>query len=481
MAASPAIQRSIYTPSIQSYRQIRTTLCLISADLFALVLSVAITLALREASSGIADWRPYLRLWPFLFVFIAAYAVAGLYSGVGLSPPQELRRATLSSALIYMFLAATTLSLRGGTRYFTWTLVLAVGLSVIAVPVLRGLARSRFEMRPWWGAPAVIFGAGTAGREVVKTLLNQPGLGLKPVVVVDDDPESPLSVYGVPVISGGALARDFPQHRRRAYAVVAMPDVPDSQCLSMIEKYGLHFSRVLVIPSFSNFGSLWVDTKNVGGMLGLEVCQQAFERGRHWPKDALDVALTLLGAAVVLPMVALIALWVKIDSPGPVFYAQSRIGQDGKEFQAWKFRTMVGNADQILARYLEENPSLREEWGRTYKLQNDPPITRLGRFLRRTSLDELPQLWNVLQGEMSLVGPRPIVKDEIPKYGKTFELYTKVKSGLTGLWQVSGRNDTSYEERVRLDTFYVRNWSVWLDFYILFRTIETVLFRKGAY
>jgi len=283
------------------------------------------------------------------------------------------------------------------------------------------------------------------------------------------------------VMSGRDLARAFPESHESAYAVVAMPGVPSSRFLAMIESYGLRFSRVLIIPNLANFCSLWVDTKSVGGMLGLEVCQQALVRGRQWPKRVLDLTLTLLGGALVLPLIALIALWIRFDSSGPVFYAQQRIGQDGREFRAWKFRSMVENADQILTRHLAENPVLQEEWERDHKLRNDPRITKVGRFLRRSSLDELPQLWNVLLGEMSLVGPRPIVEAEIPKYGNKFDLYMKVKSGLTGLWQVSGRNDTSYDERVRLDAFYVRNWSVWLDFYILFRTIETVLFRKGAY
>src|SRR5262249_38979935 len=154
----------------------------------------------------------------------------------------------------------------------------------------------------------------------------------------------------------------------------------------------------------------------------------------------------LLGAALVLPLIGLLALWIKLDSPGPAFYAQPRIGQDGKQFRAWKFRSMVRDADGILQRYLEQDPAMREEWESSHKLRNDPRITRAGSFVRRTSLDELPQLWNVLKGEMSLVGPRPIVEAEIPKYGDKFSLYTKVKSGLTGMWQISGRSDTSYSE-----------------------------------
>jgi Undecaprenyl-phosphate galactose phosphotransferase WbaP len=249
----------------------------------------------------------------------------------------------------------------------------------------------------------------------------------------------------------------------------------------MIERYGMHFSRILMIPDLSHFSSLWVNPRNVGGMLGLEVCQQAFSPGKRWLKRCLDLTLTLLGCALILPLLLFIAIWIKLDSPGPVLYSQQRVGRSGRSFKAWKFRSMIRNADQVLNRCLAQDPQLRREWEQDHKLRNDPRVTRAGRFLRGTSLDELPQLWNVAMGEMSLVGPRPIVEAEIPKYGNKFDLYTKVESGLTGLWQISGRNDVSYDERVNLDAFYVRNWSVWLDFYILFRTVEAVLVRKGAY
>jgi Undecaprenyl-phosphate galactose phosphotransferase WbaP len=458
-----------------------STFALAAADTVSLMVAVLTSVACKNAVSKIGDWGPYLRLWPFLFVFVATYAAVGLYSRIALSPPQELRRATLSSATIFLILGATTVTLRGGTRYFTWTLILAVALTVVLVPIVRAGVRNVFASRSWWGTPAVIFGAGEAGQQLVRTLVDQTGLGLKPILLVDDDPSAPSAVAGIPVIPRYKLAARLPELDPSAYAVVAMPGVPSSGYLSMIERCGVRFSRILIIPDFSNFCSLWTDTKNVGGMLGFELHQQAFLRERHWPKRLLDLTLTILGGLFVLPLIALIALWIKVDSPGPVFYSQTRVGQDGTDFRAWKFRSMVQDADQILARHLKENPQFREEWEKDHKLRNDPRITAAGRFLRRTSLDELPQLWNVLKGEMSLVGPRPIVDAEIAKYGNSFHLYTKVKSGLTGLWQVSGRNDTSYDQRVYLDVFYVRNWSVWLDLYILFRTIETVLFRKGAY
>jgi Undecaprenyl-phosphate galactose phosphotransferase WbaP len=177
----------------------------------------------------------------------------------------------------------------------------------------------------------------------------------------------------------------------------------------------------------------------------------------------------------------LIYIAVRFTSAGSGFYGQSRIGKGGLTFKAWKFRTMFVDSDRMLREQVASNPELASEWARDQKLRNDPRVTAIGRFLRRTSLDELPQLWNVIRGEMSLVGPRPIVKEEIERYGKKYSLYVKVRPGLTGMWQISGRTNTTYAERVQFDEYYVRNWSVWLDLYILGRTLKVVLAEEGAY
>jgi Undecaprenyl-phosphate galactose phosphotransferase WbaP len=198
-------------------------------------------------------------------------------------------------------------------------------------------------------------------------------------------------------------------------------------------------------------------------------------------KRTSDLLLTIVGGVLLLPVVAVIAWMVKLSSPGPVFYSQERVGHRGRRFRAWKFRTMVANADEVLAGHFGLHPELKAEWDRDHKLKSDPRITRIGRWLRKTSLDELPQLWNVLLGEMSLVGPRPIVQAEICKYGAAFALYQRVVPGITGLWQVSGRNNTTYEKRVELDMYYGRNWSMWFDVQILFATIDVVLHCRGAY
>jgi Undecaprenyl-phosphate galactose phosphotransferase WbaP len=198
-------------------------------------------------------------------------------------------------------------------------------------------------------------------------------------------------------------------------------------------------------------------------------------------KTGLDRVLAL-GALLPAALAGLvIAALIKATSRGPVLYSQPRVGERGRSFSMLKFRTMVSDAERALDSALHDNPALRHEWQAHRKLQKDPRVTSVGAFLRKASLDELPQLINVLRGEMSLVGPRPVVEAELRRYGRDAELYEKVRPGITGLWQVSGRNDISYEERVQLDSWYVRNWSIWLDLDILLRTARVVLRGKGAY
>ena len=197
-------------------------------------------------------------------------------------------------------------------------------------------------------------------------------------------------------------------------------------------------------------------------------------------KRVLDVVGVIGLAAVFSPLILLIAILMRREG-GSIIYKHRRIGRDGRAFECLKFRTMVPNADQVLRELLESDPAIKAEWVRDHKLRCDPRVTRLGRFLRRTSLDELPQLWNVMRGEMSLVGPRPVVREELLRYGRNVRTYLSAKPGITGLWQVKGRNDTDYRRRVVLDTYYVRNQNLLLDLYILFKTTRVVLGGSGAY
>ena len=198
-------------------------------------------------------------------------------------------------------------------------------------------------------------------------------------------------------------------------------------------------------------------------------------------KRCCDVVLVVLAMPLILLVLGAVSAVVMLSSPGPVFYSHRRIRKGGAFFSMWKFRTMCVNSAEVLEDHLAKHPSARAEWNKTHKLREDPRITRLGHFLRTYSLDEVPQLWNVLMGQMSLVGPRPIVAAEVEKYGSCFDCYCKVKPGLTGLWQVSGRSTLTYDARVALDCNYVKHWSLVKDFVILLKTCSSVVNRDGAY
>jgi undecaprenyl-phosphate galactose phosphotransferase len=242
-------------------------------------------------------------------------------------------------------------------------------------------------------------------------------------------------------------------------------------------------SRVYVLPRISRLpliNSEFFSSINHKGM-ALYVKNKLLHPGERAIKSVFDKVLSVILFILFLPLLLILYVIVYISSKGDPIYKQKRVGEGGRRFNIYKFRTMRVDADKMLEEILENDPVKKAEWEKEFKLKEDPRITKVGKFLRRTSLDELPQLFNVFQGKMSLVGPRPIIEDEIPKYGEYFDYFTAVKPGITGLWQVSGRNDIPYDERVRLDVWYVRNWSMELDIMILVKTAAIVLMRKGSY
>ncbi|MGC1308261.1 MAG: undecaprenyl-phosphate galactose phosphotransferase WbaP [Phormidesmis sp.] len=458
-----------------------TLITLLGIDLLCLSLAGIVSVWVRLLLDGQFHPSLYWRLWPIAGVFILAYALANLYPGIAMSPVEELRRLMLTTTLLYLLLGSSIFLFREVELYSRAAFLMAWLLSMLFVIVGRYVIRGLCARQPWWGYPVVIMGAGKTGEMVIRTLRRQPSLGLKPIAVLDDDRRKHGLLVGVPVVGRLAIAPILAKELKIPYAIVAMPGVAYPRLSPLLERYGRTFPHLMIIPDLFGMASLWVAARDLGGVLGLEVRQQLFLPGPRLLKSLLDKALVVLIGLVCLPLIGTISLLIALDSPGPILYRQTRIGRGGKLFKVWKFRSMVVNADRALERYFQSCPDARLDWEKDQKLREDPRITRIGRFLRRTSLDEMPQLWNVLRGEMSMVGPRPIVQDEVWRYADKFDLYLQVLPGLTGLWQVSGRNNVTYDERVNFDTYYVRNWSVWLDIYILMRTVKVVLAGDGAY
>ncbi len=458
-----------------------TLAVLIAIDVLSLSLAGFTSVWIRLLLNGQFHPSLYWRLWPLTGIFVLTYAIAGLYPGIAISPVEELRRLTLTTTLMYLLLGSSIFMFREVELYSRGAFLIAWILSLLLVIVGRYGVRALCARQAWWGYPVVVMGAGKTGEMVIRTLQRHPTLGLKPVAMLDDDPQKHGELSGVPVVGKLSIAPIIAKELKIPYAIVAMPGVAHHQLFPLIERYGRTFPHLMIIPDLFGMASLWVAAKDLGGVLGLEVRQQLFLPGPRLLKALLDKALVLFVGLACLPLIVLISLLVVVDSSGPIFYRQTRIGRRGKRFKVWKFRSMVVDADRVLEQYFERYPQLRKDWEKDQKLKDDPRITRVGKFLRQTSLDEMPQLWNVLRGEMSMVGPRPIVQEEVRRYGDKFKLYLQVLPGITGLWQVSGRNNITYDERVNFDTYYVRNWSVWLDIYILIRTVKVVLAGDGAY
>jgi len=352
------------------------------------------------------------------------------------------------------------------------------------VPLIRRLVRGWCAKQSWWGIPAIIMGDRETGIMILEMIEGHMRLGLRPVALLLDGEHDLLSdlpisanVFVGELSHANSLALDFAS----CYAVIAMPSTGSERIRRIFSEHANEYHRVLIVPDLSGMCSLAVSAKDVCGILTLEVEQKITRKLSQFAKRAFDFGICTFLMILGLPVFLVLCAAVRFTSRGPVFYGQSRIGRDERPFRVWKFRTMVVDADTVLEKHLESNPELRAEWMRDHKLRKDPRVTFIGRFLRKCSLDELPQIWNVLCGEMSLVGPRPIVQSEIEKYGHIFRQYKRVNPGITGLWQISGRNNTTYQRRIQIDDYYVRNWSMSLDLYILLRTMRTVLFTEGAY
>jgi len=257
-----------------------------------------------------------------------------------------------------------------------------------------------------------------------------------------------------------------------------------SKFISVYSKLINHVNLVYIIPDIKEIPVLNSELEyfNMGDLLFFRIKNNLNSKFNQILKRSFDITLSILMFPLFIVILILVAIIIKLDSPGPIFFRQNRIGKNGKVIKIYKFRTMYVDAEKRLKNLLENNPSLKKEWEKTRKLRNDPRITKVGKFLRKTSLDELPQIINVIKGDMSFVGPRPVLQEELDKYYKDFsKFYFIVKPGITGLWQVSGRNHIDYEKRVRLDVFYITNWSFWLDIIILIKTFKAVLKKEGAY
>lgn len=360
---------------------------------------------------------------------------------------------------------------------------LFTAFSFILLAIVRYSTKKFMQSNNLLQIPIIIIGAGKTAELLANTITTDAGMGYKIVGLLEDNSVQPGILNQFPVLGTFDEAEKVIKETGVKRIFIAAPGLRDEVLGKLIYRVQPLVENIGVIPNFVGIPTGGVEVESVFSekLLILRLKNNLARPLNRLVKTIFDYVLTLVGTICISPILLIIAVWIYYDSPGPVIFKHTRIGKDGKPFPCYKFRSMCVDSKEKLAELLANDPAAREEWERDFKLKNDPRITKSGAFLRKTSLDELPQIFNVLKGEMSLVGPRPVIQEELERYGEFVGDYLMVKPGITGMWQVSGRSDIEYAERVQLDTWYVRNWSVWIDVVLLFKTFAVVLMRKGAY
>jgi Undecaprenyl-phosphate galactose phosphotransferase WbaP len=430
---------------------------------------------------SIINFKSFITYWPYLPVFILVFQVLGLYPGVSLAPAEELRRFAIGSIMAYGGIIMSRYIEDKDWDAITAAFIISGLFSTIILLSMRSITHWFLNKTRLGGIPAVIYGSNTTGRLVVDRLLGNVRTGYVPALILDDEPDGMELYRDIPIIHDTGAGPEIVRRFNIKMAVIAMPELESQQLKHLLNYSASAFRYNMLIPDFFNVTNIWTSVRDFDGILGFATSHKLKMFWNLGIKRLVDIVIVIFGGIILLPLLLFITLLVRISSPGPVLYGHKRLGMNGKYFTAYKFRSMVTNSEEQLRQILESDPEIRKEWDANHKLRNDPRVTKIGKILRRTSFDEFPQLINILKGEMSLVGPRPITKEEVEKYGEDYSRIFSVKPGLTGLWQVSGRSDADYIERVSYDTYYLQSWSVWLDIWILFKTFGAVVRGRGAY
>ncbi|GAB4487430.1 MAG: undecaprenyl-phosphate galactose phosphotransferase WbaP [Thermodesulfovibrionales bacterium] len=422
--------------------------------------------------------------WWLLMVWFFFFWYEGLYSRK-FSFWDEVNAlwkvSALSTAGIFVIVSLGKL----GADVSRIVVVLMGCLALLVMPFFRIAGKRLFRKAGLFSRRVLILGAGTTGRLIQSALNKEPNYGYEVIGFLDDDERKVgTRVNGVKVHAGVDRAELYLRNCGIRDVFIAMPGAGKEKLQTLINRLQHEADNVFFVPDLFGVAVIGTDLHHF-------FHEQAFALSlRNNLSRPVNVLLKrvfdLVVSVLLLPLVAcaalLLAALIKAESPGPVLYGHERVGRKGRMFRCYKFRTMHRDADAKLGRILRDDPAAKKEWEEYRKLKNDPRITRIGNFLRKTSLDELPQIMNVLKGDMSLVGPRPVTQEEIEQYYREMaDLCFSVPPGISGLWQVSGRSRSDYSYRVGLDAWYVRNWNLWLDVVILFKTLRVVLLREGAY
>jgi undecaprenyl-phosphate galactose phosphotransferase len=425
-------------------------------DVFIIILAVYLAFACRDTWGSLEphtiSYHTYLTFYPIYLIIIALFTYEGIYTfryDFWHESRIVIKVIILSIILVFAYLAMTK-SIENYSR-------LVIGLSFMYMMFLIPLAKN-----------------------ITKKVLYKLKLWQKKAKIYGDDPFLTAEIYGNPY-----LGYIKPKSKEAFSTIFINSKGNDTKTLkTVLSKQMKQNHEVIFIPLMDDYDLTHSHIYELSNTRTNLIVYR--NRLKSWYRriiqQSFNYFLALILLPILLPLIGILALLIKRESKGDVFFSHGRIGQNNQKIPTLKFRSMYADAQERLDKLLEEDPAIKEEWEKSFKLKNDPRVTKIGAFLRKTSLDELPQIFNVLMGQMNFVGPRPILQEELDKYyQKDASYYLMVKPGITGLWQVSGRSDTDYDFRVKTDKWYVLNWSLWLDIVILIKTVKVVLKRDGAY
>jgi Undecaprenyl-phosphate galactose phosphotransferase WbaP len=466
------------------------TFLLFIADIIAIIASLECALFLRKNILPLFMQFPDAPLpgvtffWWMFPIWLIFFAYEGLYTK---RPSFWDEIKILWKAVFFATLAVFSILFLGkiGESVSRTVIVLMGFISFPILPLFRLSAKRVLINTGHLMSNVLILGAGKTGSMILKALLRDRNLGFNIVGFLDDDPQKiGKKIEGIEVLGTLDEVEVLIDSSNIHDVVIAMPGCSREKLLKMINNLQHKARNILLIPDLFGVAVLGTELLNFfeERVVGLEVKNNLARPINIFIKRMFDLVMSsLIFTVLVLPMLFL-SLLIRITSKGPAIFSQERVGRNGAMFNCYKFRSMYHDADERLEGLLKGDPEAKKEWDKNWKLKDDPRITTMGLFLRKTSLDELPQIFNVLKGEMSLVGPRPVTQTEIDDYYKEkAKLCFGVPPGITGLWQVSGRSGTTYDERIALDSWYVRNWNLWLDVVLLFKTLRVVFKCEGAW
>lgn len=477
-------------PESDRYSSFIQPLLMLMVDYGAIIIAEVLALFFRTHVLQLFGFQvtPYQMTPLYFLLWLPATFLVFLHWGrtyIRLMSVGEMIRRTFYSVCLSVvaFIVITFVANTPDAISRSFTLLLGIFVFLL-VTLFRLALREMLNRLRLFLEPTIFIGSDITAQKLLRYSSNSAYFGIQVVGIIDDVPEGKSLTGKFPWLGPTSKAKEIVQKLDVNNVIVLAPRMEHHKLIMIIEELFPVVKNISYVPDTEELpiSNMHLQPLYSEDMVVISVENNLSRRYNRVFKRVFDFVVALLGSIAISPFLLAIMAIIKYSDPGPLFYGHRRVGEDGKHFKCWKFRSMCVDSDRKLKEYLAQNPEARQEWEEQHKLKNDPRVTRIGHFLRKTSLDELPQLWNVIVGEMSLVGPRPIVDDEIIKYGTYFADYSLVKPGMTGLWQVSGRSDTSYTQRVRLDAWYVRNWNIWLDVGVILRTVKMLCSKqKGAY